>query len=162
MDRLQVPASVTLIRPTSRLGGGASWNWIFPSLAIVADNSEVRLKLQLLRYGTHVSLNPDKNTVSASISFTILSSPPLPSQPVFDSTSWSCVNPARNARRKMECAACNSEVLYCSKAGQIADWPHDCYTYRGKTVPSVYHLSSSCYCDLLPSKRRRSKVMGLQ
>ena len=47
---------------------------------------------------------------------------------------------------KWKCAGCNSEVLYCSKAGQIADWPHDCYAYRGKTVPSVYHLSCACYC----------------
>ena len=99
-----------------------------------------------------------ENTVLASISFSILSRPPLPSQPVFESTSWSCVNLAR--RRENE----NGNVPVVIKACQIADWPHhifDCYAYRGKTVPSAYHLSCACYCDLLPSKRRHSKVMGL-
>ena len=64
---------------------------------------------------------------------------------------------------KMKCAGCNPKVVYCSKACQIADWPHhifDYYAYRGKTVPSAYHLSCACYCDLLPSKRRRLKTMG--
>ena len=118
MDQLLVPASMTLTRPTSRLGGGASWHW---TLAIVTDsisNSEVRLKLQLIRYGTHVSLNPDKNTVLASISFSILSSPPLPSQPVFDSTSWSCLNPAR--RREKENGNVQVVIPKCYIAARLA------------------------------------------
>ena len=84
---------------------------------LVADsisNSEVRLKLQLLRYGTHVSLNPDKNTVLASISSSILSRPPRPSQPVFDSTSWSCVNPARKSEKE------NGNVPVVNPKGSIA------------------------------------------
>jgi hypothetical protein len=54
---------------------------------------------------------------------------------------------------KWKCAGCNSKEAYCSKACQIAHWPHhifDCYAYRGKTVPSAYHLARSCYRDLLP------------
>ena len=54
---------------------------------------------------------------------------------------------------KWKCAGCNSKVFYCSKACQITHWPShifDCYAYRGKTVPTAYHLARSCYHDLLP------------
>ena len=55
---------------------------------------------------------------------------------------------------KWKCSGCNSKVVYCSKACQIADWPlhiFDCYAYRGKRVPSAYHLALSCYLDELPT-----------
>src|SRR5882762_2321714 len=64
---------------------------------------------------------------------------------------------------KWKCAGCNSKVAYCSKACQIADWPHhifDCYAYRGKTVPSAYHLARSCYRDLLPTDERTLEDYG--
>ena len=54
---------------------------------------------------------------------------------------------------RWRCSGCNSKVVYCSKACQIANWPchiFDCYAYRGKTVPSAYHLARACFRDLLP------------
>ena len=61
------------------------------------------------------------------------------------------------------CSGCNSKVVYCSKACQIANWPHhifDCYAYRGKTVPSAYHLARSCYRDLLPTDKQTLEDFG--
>ena len=55
---------------------------------------------------------------------------------------------------KWKCSGCNSKVVYCSKACQITHWPthiFDCYAYRGKRVPSAYHLARSCYRDELPT-----------
>ena len=52
---------------------------------------------------------------------------------------------------KWKCAGCKSKGVYCSKACQIADWPHhifDCYVYRGKTVPltiSPVHVTVTCF-----------------
>ena len=64
---------------------------------------------------------------------------------------------------KWKCAGCNSKVVYCSKACQIANWPlhiFDCYAYRGKTVPSAYHLARSCYRDLLPTDKQTLEDFG--
>ena len=64
---------------------------------------------------------------------------------------------------KWRCSGCNSKVVYCSKACQIADWPwhiFDCYAYRGKTVPSAYHLARACYRDLLPTDEQTLKDYG--
>jgi hypothetical protein len=64
---------------------------------------------------------------------------------------------------KWRCAGCNSKVTYCSKACQIADWPYhifDCYAYRGKTVPSAYHLARSCYRDLQPTDKQTLEDYG--
>ena len=47
---------------------------------------------------------------------------------------------------------------------QIANWPHhifDCYAYRGKTVPSAYHLARSCYRDLFPTDKQTLEDYGL-
>ena len=64
---------------------------------------------------------------------------------------------------KWKCAGCNSKVVYCSKACQITDWHHhifDCYAYRGKTVPSAYHLARSCYGDLHPTDKQTLEDYG--
>ena len=36
----------------------------------------------------------------------------------------------------------------------------DCYAYRGKTVPSAYHLARSCYCDLLLTDKQTLEDYG--
>ena len=57
---------------------------------------------------------------------------------------------------------CNSKVVYCSKACQIANWPlhiFDCYAYRRKTVP--YHFAHSRYRDLLPTDKQTLEDSGL-
>ena len=64
---------------------------------------------------------------------------------------------------KWKCAGCNSKKLYCSKACQIADWPwhiFDCYAYRGKKVPSAYHLARACYRDLAPIDKQTLEDYG--
>ena len=64
---------------------------------------------------------------------------------------------------KWKCSGCDSKEVYCSKACQIADWPHhifDCYAYCGKTVPSAYHLARSCYSDLFPTDKQTLEDYG--
>ena len=54
-------------------------------------------------------------------------------------------------------------MVYCSKACQIANWPHhifDCYAYRGKIVPSAYHLARSCCRGLLPTDEQTLEDYG--
>ena len=63
----------------------------------------------------------------------------------------------------MKCAGCSPRVMYCSKACQIANWRHHifvCYAYRGKTVPTAYHLARSCYRDLLPTDKQTLEDYG--
>ena len=63
---------------------------------------------------------------------------------------------------KWKCVG-KSKVVYSSKACQLAHWPHhifDCYAYRGKTVPSAYHLARSCYRDLLPTDNQTLEDYG--
>ena len=64
---------------------------------------------------------------------------------------------------KYRCSGCDSKEVYCSKACQIAIWPlhiFECYAYRGKTVPSAYHLARSCYSDLLPIDKQTLEDYG--
>jgi hypothetical protein len=62
----------------------------------------------------------------------------------------------------LRCTDCNSKDVYCSEACKIANWPHifDCYAYRGKTVPSAYHLARSCYSDLIPTDKQTLEDYG--
>ena len=65
--------------------------------------------------------------------------------------------------RNLRCTDWNSEEVYCSKACQTANWPHhtfDCYAFRGKTVPSAYHLARSCYLDTLPTDKQTLEDYG--
>ena len=66
---------------------------------------------------------------------------------------------------KWKCAGCNSKVVYCSKACQITHWPShifDCYAYRGKRVPSAYHLARSCYRDEIPTDDQTLEDFGFR
>jgi hypothetical protein len=36
----------------------------------------------------------------------------------------------------------------------------DCDAYRGKTVPSAYHLARSCYRDLYPTDKQTAEGYG--
>ena len=70
----------------------------------------------------------------------------------------------KDSAEEWGCSDCNSKVVYCSKACQIANWPHhifDCYAYRGKTVPTAYHLARACYRDLLPTDKQTLEDYGL-
>jgi hypothetical protein len=65
----------------------------------------------------------------------------------------------------MRCAGCSPTVVYCSKACQIAHWPTHifvtvCYQYRGKTVPTAYHLRRACFRDLLPTDKQTLEDYG--
>jgi len=74
-----------------------------------------------------------------------------------------CQSCEEERKGKWKCAGCNSKVVYCSKACQIEDWPShifDCYAYRGKTVPSAYHLARSCYQDLHPIDKQTLEDYG--
>ena len=89
---------------------------------------------------------------------------PAYSPPVFDSTFMvECQSCEEEREGKWRCSGCKSKVVYCSKACQIADWPShifDCYAYRGKTVPSAYHLARACYRDLLPTDKQTLEDYG--
>ena len=104
------------------------------------------------------------NTVLAGISLSILSSPPTSeSASLRFNIMVLCQSCEEEREGKWKCSACNSQVVYCSKACQIVAWPHhifDCYDYRGKTVPSAYYLARACYRDLLPIDKQTLEDYG--